>query len=78
MATFDLSGDVVASIKDGTIAFAIDQQQYLQGYLPVVFLYLYNTNANTVGGGLPVLTGPGIVDSSNADAVEALAEAGTR
>ncbi len=78
LATFDLSGDVVSSIKDGSIAFAIDQQQYLQGYLPVVFLYLYNTNANTVGGGLPVLTGPGIVDSTNADAVEALAEAGTR
>ena len=23
------------------MAFAIDQQQYLQGYLPIVFLYLY-------------------------------------
>ena len=22
--------------------FAVDQQQYLQGYLPIVFLYLYN------------------------------------
>jgi simple sugar transport system substrate-binding protein len=58
--------------------FAIDQQQYLQGYLPVVFLYLYNANLNTVGGGLPVLTGPGIVDASNAGAVKDLAAAGTR
>jgi simple sugar transport system substrate-binding protein len=58
--------------------FAVDQQQYLQGYLPVVFLYLYNANANTVGGGLPVLTGPGIVDASNAAAVKDLAAAGTR
>ena len=41
-------------------------------------LYLYITNPNTVGGGLPVLTGPGFVDESNADAVKELAEAGTR
>ena len=78
VATFDLSGDVVKAIKDGEIEFAIDQQQYLQGYLPVVFLKLYNQNANTVGGGLPVLTGPGFVDSGNADTVEKLAGEGTR
>jgi simple sugar transport system substrate-binding protein len=78
LGTFDLSGDVVSSISDGTISFAVDQQQYLQGYLPVVFLTLYNTNANTVGGGAPVLTGPGFVDASNADAVADLAEGGTR
>ena len=39
--------------------FAIDQQQYLQGYLPVVFAVLFVTNLNTVGNGAPVLTGPG-------------------
>jgi simple sugar transport system substrate-binding protein len=78
LATFDLSGDVVAAIKAGEIEFAVDQQQYLQGYLPVVFLTLFNENANTVGGGLPVLTGPGFVDEGNADTVESLAEEGTR
>jgi len=78
LATFDLSGDVVKAIKAGEIEFAVDQQQYLQGYLPVVFLTLYNTNANTVGGGLPVLTGPGFVDKANAATVEKLAEEGTR
>ena len=78
LATFDLSGDVVKAVKAGEIEFAVDQQQYLQGYLPVVFLTLFNTNANTVGGGLPVLTGPGFVDKSNADTVEQLAEEGTR
>jgi simple sugar transport system substrate-binding protein len=78
LATFDLSGDVVSAIQDGEILFAVDQQQYLQGYLPVVFLTLYNTNANTVGGGLPVLTGPGFVTAENADQVADLAEAGTR
>jgi simple sugar transport system substrate-binding protein len=78
VATFDLSGDVVKAIKAGEIEFAVDQQQYLQGYLPVVFLTLYNENLNTVGGGLPVLTGPGFVEKSNADRVEKLAEEGTR
>ena len=78
VATFDLSGDVVAAIEDGEILFAVDQQQYLQGYLPVVFLYLNNTNANTVGGGLPILTGPGFVTADNAAEVADLAEAGTR
>jgi simple sugar transport system substrate-binding protein len=78
LATFDLSGDVVKAVKAGEIEFAVDQQQYLQGYLPVVFLTLFNENANTVGGGLPVLTGPGFVDKTNADTVEQLATEGTR
>ena len=65
-------------IEAGKILFAVDQQQYLQGYLPVVFLTLYDRNANTVGGGLPVLTGPGFVTKDNASQVASLAEAGTR
>lgn len=74
----DLSTDILADIKDGKAAFTIDQQQYLQGYLSVVFLYLNVTNANTVGGGLPVYTGPGFVTKDNVDAVASLVEAGTR
>jgi len=78
LATFDLSPDVLAALEAGEMLFAVDQQQYLQGYLPVVLLYLYNTNLNTVGGGLPVLTGPGFVDKSNAAQVKDLAAKGTR
>jgi simple sugar transport system substrate-binding protein len=78
VGTFDLSGDVIKAIKADEIAFAVDQQQYLQGYLPVVFLTLNKTNLNTVGGGLPVLTGPGFVTKDNAAEIEKLAEAGTR
>jgi len=78
VATFDLNSDVVSAIKTGQIAFAVDQQQYEQGYLPIVMLKLYHDNANTVGGGQPVLTGPGFVDKSNAATVEKLAAAGTR
>jgi simple sugar transport system substrate-binding protein len=78
VATFDLNGDVVNAIGSGEILFAVDQQQYLQGYLPVVMLKLYLTNGNTVGGGLPVLTGPGFVTKDNVEKVKKLAAEGTR
>lgn len=74
----DLSEDLLAAIEAGEIAFTIDQQQYLQGYLAVVFLYLNVTNSNTVGGGLPVYTGPGFVEAANVAAVKELVAAGTR
>ena len=78
LATFDLSPAVLKDIASGNVLFAVDQQQYLQGYLPVVFLKLYRQNANTVGGGQPVLTGPGFVEKSNVATVQKLTEAGTR
>jgi simple sugar transport system substrate-binding protein len=78
IATFDLNADVISGIQDGDIAFAVDQQQYEQGYLPIVMLKLYAENLNTVGGGQPVLTGPGIVDADNVDEIADLASAGTR
>jgi simple sugar transport system substrate-binding protein len=78
VATFDLNQDVISGIQDGSIAFAVDQQQYEQGYLPIVMLQLYAENLNTVGGGQPVLTGPGIVDATNVDEIADLASAGTR
>jgi simple sugar transport system substrate-binding protein len=78
VATFDLNPNVIKDIQAGNILFAVDQQQYLQGYLPIVFLKLYKINANTVGGGQPVLTGPGFVEKSNAAVVAKLAAAGTR
>ena len=36
--TFDLSPGVLEAIRDGKMLFAIDQQQFLQGYLPVELL----------------------------------------
>ena len=78
VGTVDLSGDAIQAIKDGTMAFAVDQQQYAQGYLPVVLLYLNKTNGHVLGGGQPMYTGPGFVTSENADLVQKLAEEGTR
>ena len=39
-ATFDLSEEIANGIKDGSVQFAIDQQPYLQGYIPVAILAL--------------------------------------
>jgi len=75
--TFDVGGSI-KEIQKGRMLFAIDQQQYLQGYLPVVFATLFVTNLNTVGNGEPVLTGPGIINKANAAKVAALAAKGTR
>jgi simple sugar transport system substrate-binding protein len=75
--TFDVGG-AIKEIQAGRMLFAIDQQQYLQGYLPVVFAVLFVTNLNTVGNGQPVLTGPGIINKANAAKVAALAAKGTR
>jgi simple sugar transport system substrate-binding protein len=78
IGTVDMSAEALDAISAGSIAFAIDQQQYAQGYMSVVLLYLNLTNAHTLGGGLPVYTGPGFVDASNVEAVKALVAAGTR
>ena len=77
VGTFDVGGSI-ALIQAGKMLFAIDQQQYLQGYLPVVFGVLFVSNLNTVGNGAPVLTGPGIINKANAAKVAALAKQGTR
>jgi simple sugar transport system substrate-binding protein len=77
VATFDLSPDVLQAIVDGNMLFAIDQQQYVQGYLPIVYLTLYNANLNTPGS-LLVQTGPGFVTQDNAARIIELSAAGTR
>jgi simple sugar transport system substrate-binding protein len=71
VGTFDLSKDVLDAISAGTMLFAIDQQQYLQGYLPVVFLTYYKLYGLMPGGGQPVLTGPGFVTKDNVATVQA-------
>jgi simple sugar transport system substrate-binding protein len=78
VATFDTNAAVVDAIKNGTVEWAVDQQPFLQGYLAIDSLWLYLTNRNVIGGGLPTLTGPSFVDESNIDSVADLAEAGTR
>jgi simple sugar transport system substrate-binding protein len=77
LATFDLSSDVLNAIKNGQMLFAIDQQQYEQGYLPIVLLTLYKTNLNTIANDV-LQTGPGFVTSQNVAKVIQLTAQGTR
>src|SRR2546430_11510773 len=77
LATFDLSSQVLQAIKNGQMLFAIDQQQYLQGYLPIVLLTLYRTNLNTVTNDV-IMTGPGLVTKDNVAKVIQLTGQGTR
>jgi simple sugar transport system substrate-binding protein len=71
LATFDLSDQVLKAIKAGTITFAINQQPYLQGYLPVGMLQLYLDDGLLPGGGKAILTGPSYVDKDNVDKISA-------
>jgi simple sugar transport system substrate-binding protein len=69
--TFDLSPEISEAIKDGTIAFAIDQQPYLQGSVPIQVLT--NFVRYGVAPANSIFTGPGFVTTENIDLVESLA-----
>lgn len=68
---FDLSPDIAQGIKDGVIESAIDQQPYLQGYLPVVFLTM-NARYGIVPGN-NINTGPGFITKDNIATAEKFA-----
>ncbi|WP_352428969.1 sugar ABC transporter substrate-binding protein [Thermoflexus sp.] len=74
--TFDLHPGTLSAIQEGVTLFAIDQQQYLQGYMAVTWLYLYKKYGLRPAN--DVLTGPSFVDKDNVGLVEALIKAGIR
>lgn len=76
--TFDLNAKVAAGLQSDTLGFAVDQQPYLQGYEAVDLLWLFKYNADELGGGQPVLTGPQIVTKESAGALADYAKRGTR
>ncbi|MDO4761804.1 MAG: substrate-binding domain-containing protein [Corynebacterium sp.] len=78
VATFDTNAELVDAIAANKIAWAIDQQPYLQGYMAIDSLWLAKRNGATVGGGRPVYTGPSFVDSSNVELIAEAAKAGLR
>ena len=68
----------VAGTGDAATALTEIQSKLESDYSIDAVLALDKTNANTVGGGQPVLTGPGFVDKDNAATAKKLAEHGTR
>ncbi len=71
LGCFDLSPAIVDGIAGGTVAYAIDQQQFLQGYMPVVVLHLNHRNGTLPGNSIN--SGPGFVTTANVAQVQALA-----
>ncbi|TBO61479.1 sugar ABC transporter substrate-binding protein [Streptomyces kasugaensis] len=78
LATFDLDATVVRLLKSKDLAFAVDQQPYLQGYEAVDLLWLDKVNGNVLGGGRPVLTGPTLVTSKDVPKLAEYTGRGTR
>ena len=75
VAGFDLSPATIAAIKGGWTGLVIDQQEWLQGYLPVLQICL----AKVYGfSGLHINTGAGFVDKKNVDVIAPLAEKNIR
>ena len=77
LATFDFTPEIIDGIMNSQIVFALDQQQYLQGYLPVMLMNLYITNKNTPAY-KKLETGPSIINIKNAQDVLALSKKGKR
>ncbi|KRE71545.1 substrate-binding domain-containing protein [Arthrobacter sp. Soil762] len=78
VASFDLNADLAQKIVDGAVLFTVDQQPWLQGYGAVDALWQNKRGGFSIGGGQPVLTGPSLVDKSNAADVLKFAKQGIR
>jgi simple sugar transport system substrate-binding protein len=75
IAGFDLSPATIAAIKGGWTGLVIDQQEWLQGYLPILQICLTKVYGFS---GLHINTGAGFVDKSNVNQVAPLAEKNIR
>jgi len=74
-AGFDLSAPIVKGVQDGYIAVVLDQQPFLQGFLPIMQLYL---TSKFGFAGMDVDTGAALITKDNIAAVADLANAGIR
>ena len=69
--TFDLGEEIVKAIKEGVIEWGIDQQPFLQAYLPVVILTNYDRYGVLPGNNIN--SGPGFVTKDGLEKVEKFA-----
>jgi simple sugar transport system substrate-binding protein len=78
VASFDLNAELAQKIVDGAVLFTVDQQPWLQGYGAVDAIWQNKRGGFKIGGGQPVLTGPAVIDKSNAADVLTFAQQGVR
>jgi simple sugar transport system substrate-binding protein len=76
LGTFDISPRVIEALQKRQMGFALDQQQWLQGYLPVIFLANYAKYGSILKNGL-ILTGPSFVTPENVEQVANITAKGT-
>jgi simple sugar transport system substrate-binding protein len=62
---YDLLPETVELVSEGVLDFTIDQQPYLQGFLPTLYLYLYKLSGGVV---TPPETNTGLVFLDSASA----------
>ena len=74
-AGFDLSAATAQAIKEGFVDIVLDQQPFMQGYLPIVQLYL---STKFGFAGMHVDTGAALITADNITLVAPLAEEGIR
>jgi simple sugar transport system substrate-binding protein len=65
VVTYAFNQDLLPLLQDGSVAFTIDQQPYLQGYLSVDSLWLYKKNKSVIGAQQSVPTGPVVISKAN-------------
>jgi simple sugar transport system substrate-binding protein len=78
IGSFDLGPEILQAVRQGRLAFAVDQQAYLQGYLPVVFLSERARYGLFPAQGDVIPTGPNFVTKANAAQAIKLAERSIR
>jgi simple sugar transport system substrate-binding protein len=78
VATYAFNSDVVTALQDGRLAFTIDQQPWLQGYMAVDSLWQYNFNNSILGAQQSIPTGPLVVDKDNIGQIVPFIEANKR
>jgi simple sugar transport system substrate-binding protein len=76
LCTFDISPRVIQALTQKQMGFALDQQQWLQGYLSVIFLANYVKYGSILQNDL-ILTGPSFVTPENAEQVANLTNKGS-
>jgi simple sugar transport system substrate-binding protein len=78
LATFDIGADALDALGTGAMAFAVDQQPFLQGYLPVMVLALHARAGLLPGGGEPLRVGSVMVTPDDAARVRVSYQQGVR
>jgi simple sugar transport system substrate-binding protein len=78
VSAYDMTEDLLTEINGDNLVSTIDQQQYLQGYEPIHWLQGHIEHGFVIAPGVDMLTGPALVDKSNAGQVAEGVAAGFR